>query len=84
MFFRLTVCFKKPDNVLRPPWACSLRRFNVKTIPNKATGSSPIPAYMHPDTARALLRRSQLLNDIRKLSREADRINQQRMEGGAK
>lgn len=56
----------------------------MKTIPNKATGASPIPAYMHPETARSLLRRSQLLNDIRRLSREADRINQQRMEGGAK
>ena len=56
----------------------------MKAIPNKATGASPIPAYMHPDTARALLRHAQLVNDINRVKRAADRANVKRMEGGAK
>jgi hypothetical protein len=36
---------------------------------------------MHPDTARALLRRAQLLNDIARVQRAADRANVKRMEG---
>ena len=53
----------------------------MKAIPNRATGASPIPCYMHPDTARRLLRLSQLLNAGRRYARELAQASQRRMEG---
>lgn len=53
----------------------------MKDIVNKVTGASPIPAYMHPETAKRLLRLSEYLNAGRRLRRQLDRINQRGMEG---
>lgn len=53
----------------------------MKDIPNRVTGESPIPCYMHPENARRLLRLSQLLNAGRRYTRELAQANQRRMEG---